>query len=153
MPSRTSSNARNKFRLGFTLVELLVVIAIIGILVAMLLPAVQSVREAARRTACMNNVRQIGVGILNHETAHESFPASHNTLHTWAAVMMPFIEQQNLADLIDYDLIWSHADNQPAISTVVDTFICPSNPNDAQRWDDLGSGNRAAVADLSLIHI
>ena len=101
-------------RRGFTLVELLVVIAIIGILIGMLLPAVQQVREAARRTTCMNNLRQIGLASLNFESARMSFPTAggqsnafwdtgeelrqrhgHENLG-WLYQILPFMEQQNL---------------------------------------------------------
>lgn len=103
---------------GFTLVELLVVIAIIGILISMLLPAVQQVREAARRTQCLNNVRQLALGALNFESAHMHFP-TYGSLHnqarfnrydddrfpteswSWTYQILPFIEQNNLHDLRD----------------------------------------------------
>lgn len=134
---------------GFTLVELLVVIAIIGILIAMLLPAVQSIREAARRTACMNNVRQMGVAVHNYENAYESFPSSQHAGHTWCARILPQLEQKNIYDLIDFDKDWDHADNQDAITKVVDTFLCPSNPNGELKWDNIGSGMKAAVSDYA----
>ena len=88
---------------GFTLVELLVVIAIIGILIALLLPAVQSVREAARRTECMNNLRQIGLAVANYETAQQRFPPGwkSSTGWGWMAQCLPFIEQGNVADQMD----------------------------------------------------
>ena len=105
---KTNPSSRN--RDGFTLVELLVVIAIIGILIGMLLPAVQQVREAARRTACANNLRQIGLATLNYESAFQKFPASWqlpyaNNLGSspttgWStqALILPFLEQGNLFD-------------------------------------------------------
>lgn len=85
---------------GFTLVELLVVIAIIGVLVALLLPAVQAAREAARRTQCLNNLRQFSLGCLNHESATKRLPAGFTTRpsdgdvhHTWASYVLPYLEQ------------------------------------------------------------
>src|SRR5688572_25903256 len=89
---------------GFTLVELLVVIAIIGILVALLLPAIQSAREAARRTQCKNNLKQIGLAVINHLDARKVYPASTETetaigdrsRMTWTVAILPFIEDQNM---------------------------------------------------------
>jgi len=98
---------------GFTLVELLVVIAIIGILVGMLLPAVQQVREAARRIDCSNKSRQIGLAVINYESAHREFPpgwvvsenADDDELSGWgwASIILPFLEANNLAEQIDFD--------------------------------------------------
>lgn len=109
------------FRRGFTLVELLVVIAIIGILVGLLLPAVQAAREAARRMSCQNNLKQIGLGLLNYESTYKSFPAaamwkSGDILSTapalpgqqrnfsWVASLLPYVEQQALYSAINYNL-------------------------------------------------
>lgn len=141
-------------RAGFTLVELLVVIAIIGILIAMLLPAVQSVREAARRTQCMNNIRQIGVALHNYEGAHKAFPpaSTWNPTHNWASYTLDFIEQNNVSTLYNRNLNWSHSDNQAAITTVIPLFICPSNPNGKPYYyDNIGGGLRSAVLDYAVI--
>ncbi|QDU97090.1 DUF1559 domain-containing protein [Lignipirellula cremea] len=92
----------SRLRQGFTLVELLVVIAIIGVLVALLLPAVQMAREAARRSTCTNNLKQIGLGLANYHDAHKSFPpgavgVSHNTgLWGWGAMILPQLEEGSL---------------------------------------------------------
>ena len=107
---------KNRRKSGFTLVELLVVIAIIGILIGMLLPAVQQVREAARRTTCMNNLRQIALATLNYESAYQKFPKAWNggddydaqvaglrastTGHQWGGMLvavLPFMEQNNVS--------------------------------------------------------
>ena len=139
-------------RSGFTLVELLVVIAIIGILVAMLLPAVQSVREAARRTQCKNNIRQLGIALHHYESAFDSLPPARTDGHSWTGIILDFIEQTNVGSLYDRSKPWNHEGNQAAITNIVPTFLCPSNPNsDAFRLDNIGNGKFAAVMDYSAI--
>ena len=95
----SSCHSRKKRR-AFTLVELLVVIAIIGILVGMLLPAVQMVREAARRTSCLNNLRQVGLSCMNYQSANLKFPTAGNAANgqSWVTSVLPFIDQQNISD-------------------------------------------------------
>ena len=139
----------NRFN-GFTLVELLVVIAIIGILIGMLLPAVQSVREAARRTQCLNNMRQLGLSLHNYESAHNTFPPSRlepndqripasqtansraeTAFQSWTTLLLPFIEQVNLSDNFDYNAPWFDANgsgNLSVISTQLSIYQCPSSP-------------------------
>jgi prepilin-type N-terminal cleavage/methylation domain-containing protein/prepilin-type processing-associated H-X9-DG protein len=131
----------NHMQNGFTLVELLVVIAIIGILIAMLLPAVQQVREAARRSTCLNNLRQIGIGVHNFESAYMHAPSSVRpagltTLPRVAGLtfLLPFIEQNNLFDGYNQTQDWFAPANVPFVNQQVSTFICPSVP-DPQRLD------------------
>src|SRR5947208_3433039 len=87
-------------RAGFTLVELLVVIAIIGVLVALLLPAVQTAREAARRSQCTNNLRQMAIGLHNYHDVNQSFPLNYRPVtagpYSWMQAILPYIEQANL---------------------------------------------------------
>ena len=142
---------------GFTLVELLVVIAIIGILIGMLLPAVQQVREAARRTQCLNNMRQIGLGLHNYESAMGEFPPSRSNpddnvipdtrtnnsgaesaFQSWTTMLLPYYEQNNLADTFDLKQAWFDdysSTNHLTIQTQVPIFLCPSAPGD-DRVDD-----------------
>ena len=144
----------NKF--GFTLVELLVVIAVIGVLIGMLLPAVQQVREAARRSSCMNNMRQLGVGALNFESATQNFPTAGGCSDSywnlngvqqqfepqfgyenigWAFQLLPYVEQKALSALRRQNGIW--LDGDPAVAEIgASIFSCPSrgqrfgiNPN------------------------
>ncbi|MDC0284087.1 DUF1559 domain-containing protein [Mariniblastus sp.] len=139
-------------RSAFTLVELLVVIAIIGILLSMLLPAAQSVRESARRTKCMNNVRQLGIALHNFESAFKTFPPAFTDGHSWTGIVLDYIEQTNVADLYDRNYPWHHAKNQDAIATVVPMFLCPSNPNGRPFYHDkIGNGKISAVMDYAAI--
>src|SRR5262245_7915165 len=87
-----------KWRDGFTLIELLVVIAIIGVLIALLLPAVQKVREAANRTTCANNLHQLGLAVHNFHDTHKALPPMDmgDNFVSWAVVIMPYIEQDNV---------------------------------------------------------
>jgi prepilin-type N-terminal cleavage/methylation domain-containing protein/prepilin-type processing-associated H-X9-DG protein len=137
-------------RRGFTLVELLVVIAIIGVLVALLLPAIQSARESARRTQCTNNLKQIGLGMLNFENAKKNFPPGEfkpagmpvNGGLAWSAWFLPYIEEQNLHGRMDFKKDMRVAPNwQPDLTgptnTVIPVYVCPSMArHQMQRGDD-----------------
>ena len=129
---------------GFTLVELLVVIAIIGILIGMLLPAVQQVREAARRTQCQNNLKQGSLALINYESAHMTFPPGNEPAqgthdfpwgHSFWVHSLPFAEQANLRDRYQLDHIGWTGGSQPDNPNVVGLaglrvsyLLCPSSP-------------------------
>ena len=103
---------------GFTLVELLVVIAIIGILIGMLLPAVQMVRESARRITCANHIRQLGLSMHNYESAQEHLPSGWaEDGFTWGIEILPHIEQQNLYSTIVPGASWTNGANELAAVT------------------------------------
>jgi prepilin-type N-terminal cleavage/methylation domain-containing protein/prepilin-type processing-associated H-X9-DG protein len=132
-------------RRGFTLIELLVVIAIIAILIGLLVPAVQKVRESAARLQCSNNLKQIGLGMNNYATAYKGFPPSRTTggvklplygfhQHSWSAALLPHIEQTNAFNLYTYNADWNSPANYAAIRTPMVVFMCPSTP-DANRSD------------------
>lgn len=134
--NRTQSK---RIRPGFTLVELLVVIAIIGVLVALLLPAVQAVREAARRMQCSNNLKQIGLSLHNYESSFRVFPAQSSgpapgadfaaRRGSWFTAVLPFYEQDGLFQSFDPTKHWHDPANAQAVMTKVPTLICPSAPD------------------------
>jgi len=119
---------------GFTLVELLVVIAIIGTLVGLLLPAVQTARESARRSACQNKLRQVGLGLANHESVRGQLPngadgyawTSNATNASMLVKILPFIEFQELYAKWDFTLPVSSSPNNTVANTLVPLFVCPS---------------------------
>jgi prepilin-type N-terminal cleavage/methylation domain-containing protein/prepilin-type processing-associated H-X9-DG protein len=166
--STTDFNLRQA-RSAFTLVELLVVIAIIGILIAMLLPAVQQVREAARRITCANNIRQIALAVHNRESALGGFPVNQigpgiangsggfgPGYYSWLVPLLPFMEQNNLYDLFNHNLnngdgnglangflVSSTHPNAAAVATVVSTFLCPTAEIPLDNSIVMGSANPA----------
>lgn len=159
-------------RKGFTLIELLVVIAIIAILIALLLPAVQKVREAAARMHCQNNLKQIGLALHNYHGVHKGFPCilttgssgpTYSTQHSWLVYTLPYIEQESVWQSIrfptrpisdpyyttknvDNSALGNAVDNNnlPAAQAWIKVFICPSDPNGETR-EPAAYGGRAGT--------
>jgi prepilin-type N-terminal cleavage/methylation domain-containing protein/prepilin-type processing-associated H-X9-DG protein len=124
------SHQSGRQRAGFTLIELLVVIAIIGVLVALLLPAVQMAREAGRRASCVSNMKQLGIGLHTFHDVNGRFPAGRDPWPTPFAPharLLPFLEQANLQNLIDYSQPTSTGVNANAATVTVPLFQCPSD--------------------------
>src|SRR5687767_5827168 len=132
----SSTSSSNRARQAFTLVELLVVIAIIGILVALLLPAVQAAREAGRRISCSNNLKQFVIASHNYHDTLLCFPSGRNRRDfSTHAQLLPYFEQLTTHKLIDTSKSWNHANNAEARAQKIPTFLCPSDP---QRETPLG---------------
>ena len=154
--SNKQSNVLRKYRFrGFTLVELLVVIAIIGVLVGLLLPAVQAAREAARRSQCINNLRQMGLGIQNYESSRGALPGGAKTTDAncvddanqicrgtpWSILLMPYMEVDALDDIYqslqeDNEFAWPQiAGSEIGRNTRIPVYICPSLTVDTPGFD------------------
>src|SRR5690242_10674623 len=129
-------NQRSRTR-GFTLIELLVVIAIIAVLIGLLLPAVQAAREASRRMQCVNNLKQLGLAVMNYESAQGSLPPavsnSSATMNDFAMKprLLPFMEQVAVFNLLNMSLSYKDATNAnfTARCTQIQALICPSDSN------------------------
>ncbi len=184
-PWRTQMSDRRVFaepssvaRSGFTLVELLVVIAIIGILIALLLPAVQAAREAARRLQCSNNLKQLGLAMANYESALRCFPpgtiwpggllwGKQRQRQNFHVHLFPYHEQGAVYDMIDWTVpgvLWASGNNRAVTKVVISNLLCPSDgfggqslislaPEGTQEWARLnyfGVLNGMQLGDLSI---
>ncbi len=137
---------------GFTLVELLVVIAIIGILVALLLPAIQAAREAARRSQCINQIRQLGLATHNYENTNKHFPPSvAGSSFSYIAIILPYIEGQNISNLIHYDTRFSAEENAAIREIELPIARCPSQDRvEPTQMYEIGLDNNYQIEENSL---
>lgn len=124
-------------RKGFTLIELLVVIAIIAILIGLLLPAVQKVREAAARAKCQNNLKQFALAMHNYESSNGAFPSTRflgptgqGKWYSWTVLALDYVEQDNVGKLWDKTIKWNTGTNLVTAQNKMNLFLCPSAPAD-----------------------
>ena len=160
-------------RHGFTLIELLVVIAIIAVLISLLLPAVQSAREAARKAQCLNNLKQIGLGLHNYHEIHNTFPPGYVSYFRrdsgdegtaeddigpgwgWSSQILPQLEQRSIHNAINFSLTMTYAANETAQLSRISSFLCPSDftPNKVPVRDESNSTTIYAVGTSNFIGV
>ena len=153
MDTRPSVSRPACRRAGLTLVELLVVVTIAAAVMALLLPAVQAAREAARRTSCMNNLRGIGCALYGYESARRSFPVgclecttpSPRRQIAWNAFILPFAEEPGAAAAFDFGFAYNSAENRRAAGCVVPMFLCPSTTRTKRVGRTTGDKNRNGI--------
>ena len=143
-----------RYRRGFTLVELLVVIAIIGILVALLLPAIQAARESARKTSCRNNLHQVGIALLNYESSFRTLPPGYKYIaglegnalgHSWTDMVLPFMELKSMYDRIDFKKPIYDPVNAPVREVHIESLLCPTDDVSPTGFVEMGT-ERYAMA-------
>lgn len=152
---RTCSAAGSRGKAGgFTLVELLVVIAIIAILVGLLLPAVQAVRESSRRMQCQNNLRQIGIALHNYHAAFRKLPPGGLQVRpqvrrgkqlAWSAFLLPYLEQSAAYEQINFDYAFDHPVNEQAAAVPIETYLCPSTTRYTPLQDGRGATDYGGI--------
>ncbi len=146
-------------RSGFTLIELLVVIAIIAVLISLLLPAVQAAREAARRSQCTNNLKQILLGFHNHLSSYNAFPPVRTETPNfgWGINILPYLDQKPLYDAFNLSKNFYDYENQTVTHTALSVFVCPSNPagihDEALALGHTVYGTRGYVGDYKANHL
>jgi len=146
------SKVERKRRTGFTLVEMLVVIAIIGVLVALLIPAIQAARESARRTTCQANLKQIASAVQQYHAKFQVFPPGSlggRTQHGWMPALLTYIEEESIASIYNWNVSWDDPSNQEAISTRLEALACPSTALRDDRLDQVALGIKAAISDYA----
>ncbi|MEM7785425.1 MAG: DUF1559 domain-containing protein [Planctomycetota bacterium] len=146
---------RSSHRCAFTLVELLVVIAILGILTALLLPAIQSVRNAANRVSCANRLHQIGIGIQSYHSAHDQYPVGGIELRlgsdkrlrqfSWNLFLLPYLELNHLYQSVNRKTAFDSEENREAAATIIPVFICPSGTRGSQLASGRGPSDYGGI--------
>ena len=155
MPRPTTQRPQS----GFTLVELLVVIGIIGLLVALLLPAIQSARESARRSQCVNNLKQIGLALENYESYRKYFPSGYVSQYDssgndtgpgwgWGSLLLANLDQAPLAGMINFNLQIQDPSNTQAVTTPLPVFLCPSDSREPV-WAAMSQSAGSKICDVA----